>query len=179
MTRLFSILPGWLWALIVAGLLASQIITSARLSAERLAHQTSKTEYAERVASAERDRAELETARRQTETELVNAQEAHAAEVAALSAQRDAARTSGRVVAGRVRDAARATAVLAGQVCADSTSTAVRETAATAAGMLAELRERADERAGILAEFATDAHLAGRACEREYDTAREKLKGAP
>lgn len=176
MTKLFDILPGWVWALIVAGLAASNFAIGTMLFAEKLAHQTSKTEYAEHVISAERARADEEASRRQVEKELADAQEVHAAEVAAFSAQRDTARTAGRVVADRVRDAARATAAIAGQVCADSAAAGVREAAAAAAGVLAELRERADERAGILAQFATDAHLAGRACEREYAAAREALK---
>ncbi len=166
-------------ALALAASLAGNVASWAKLSAERNAHNSFRAQTAERVAAAERERADLAESRRQAEQELIDAQEAHANEVAALSVQRDAARASGRVVADRVRDAARATAVLAGQVCADSAAAGVRATAATAAGMLADLRERADERAGILAQFATDAHLAGRACERSYDAARAALIAAP
>jgi vacuolar-type H+-ATPase subunit I/STV1 len=163
----------------LAVLLATNAYTAWQLSAERKAHQSFRLETSERVAAAERQRADQEAKNRQIEQELINAQEAHAAEVEAIREQRDAARVAGRVVADRVRDAARATAVLAGQVCADSAAAGVRATAATAAGMLADLRERADERAGILAQFATDAHLAGRACEREHDKARAALTAAP
>lgn len=179
MIPLLDRIAGPALAFALAASLAVNVATWAKLSAERNAHQSFRAQTAERVAAAERERADLAESRRKTEQELIDAQQAHAAEVAALSVQRDAARASGRVVADRVRDAARATAVLAGQVCADSAAAGVRATAATAAGMLADLRERADERAGILAQFATDAHLAGRACEREHDKARAALMAAP
>jgi len=174
--KALDVLPGWLWALLCAGAISSLVVTSYQLKSERLAHQTTKVVHAEQVAAAERVAREESEKRRATEQELRDAQAAHAEEVAAIHSDRDRDRAAGRAVVDRVRDAGRATAALAGQVCADSSTTQLREAAGAAARMLADLRERADERAGILAEFATDAHLAGRACEREYDRAREALK---
>ena len=104
MMKLFDIVPGWLWAAVVAGLIASNLIAGVRLSSERLAHQTTKAAYAEQVAAAQKARADEEAQRRQTETDLLNAQAAHAQEVAALSVQRDNARAVGRVAADRLRD---------------------------------------------------------------------------
>jgi hypothetical protein len=175
MIGLFNLVPSWLYAAIIAALVATNCATSVRLDREKLAHQTSKTEYAERVASAEKQRADEESKRRQTEKDLQDAQDAHAQEVAAVLKDRDAARANGRVVADRVRDAARATAEIAGQVCTNSTTARVRETASLAADLLADLRERADETAGILARSLDDSHFAGSACARRYDEVRQAV----
>lgn len=172
----FDVLPGWIWGAICAGLIAAYAITGSQLKTERLAHQTTKTAYATAVADAERASREQSEKYRAKEQELRHAEEVHAQEIATVHQRRDADRAASAAVVVRVRDAARETAALASQVHADTASAELRETAATATRMLAELRERADERAGILAQFATDAHLAGLACERRYDQARETLK---
>jgi hypothetical protein len=175
MSTVLKILTAVQWIAVLA-LVVIAIGVSMALDAERLAHQTTKTVHAEQLAQAHAERAIEEATRRKAEQELRDAQETHAAEVKTLHVNRDRDRAAGAAVAVRVRDAARATAALAGQVCADSSTTQLREAAGAAARMLADLRERADERAGILAQFATDAHLAGRACERDYDRTREALK---
>lgn len=174
--KALDVLPGWAWALLCSGAIASQAVSGYQLRTERQAHQASKEDYAKQVAAAERAAREQSEKNRATEQELNRAQEAHAQEVAALHLSRDRDRAAAGTVVVRVRDAARATATLAGQACADSSTAQLREAAGAAARMLADLRERADERAGILAAFSTDAYLAGRACEREYDRAREALK---
>lgn len=164
--------------LALLGSILTNCTTHNRLQAERLEHQTSKAQYAEQVAAAERQRADEEAKRRKAETELTNAQEAHGEEVAALRLDLDRDRAAGRVVDGRVRSAAADVAQRASQVCADSTSAELRKAASDAIVVLAELRDRADERAGELARFSTDAHLAGLACERRYQEAYDQLKGS-
>ena len=159
----------------LAVLLATNAYTAWQLSSERKAHQSFRLDVAERVAAAERQRADQEAKNRQIEKELINAQEAHAAEVQTVRQQLDATRASGRVVADRVRDAARATAALAGQACADTTSAAVRETAERAARVLADVYVEAEQLAGELAATADDRGLAGRACERAYQESVEAL----
>ncbi len=176
--KLFDIFPGWVWALLVAGLAASNFVTGSRLSAERLAHQSSKTEYAQRVADAERQRADAESRNRAIEKELSDAQETHAQEVSSLSADLDAARAAGRAGSQRLRDAAAATAALAGQACTDSATARVRETAANAARVLADVFSESEQRATALAGIADERGIAGRACERTYNDARDKLNGS-
>lgn len=168
-----------LLALALLGALATTWHTHSSLQAERLAHQTTKADHATAMAAAHAAQAAEESLRRKTEQDLTDAQEAHARELAAVHLNRDRDRAAGAAVAQRVRNTARAAAELAGQVCADSTAAQLRASAAEAARMLAELRERADDRAGSLARVADDAHLAGLACERRYDEAREALRVAP
>ena len=163
-------------ALALAASLAGNVATWAKLSAERNAHNSFRAETAESLVAAERERADLAESRRKTEQELIDAQETHATEVAAIRSELDAARTRARVESGRVRDAARAYAQRAGQVCADTTATAVRETGASAVHLFAELFSEAERRSTELADQADRVRIAGRACEREYDRVREKLK---
>ena len=163
-------------ALALLGALTLTWHTHSRLQAERLAHQVTRADHATAMAAAHAAQAAEESSRRKTEQELTDAQEAHARELAAVHLNRDRDRAAGAAVADRVRNTARAAAELAGQVCADSATARLRASAADAARMLAELRERADDRAGILARVADDAHLAGLACARRYDEAREALK---
>jgi hypothetical protein len=170
-----NVAMGVLGALLLGSILTN-CNTDRKLQAERLDHQTTKTTYAEQVAAAEKQRADEEAKRRKAEQELIHAEEAHANEVAALRVDRDSARVASRVVADRVRDAARATAELAGQVCSDTASSQLRQAAADAARVLALVRDRADERAGILATTADNAYFAGAACERRYNEVRETLK---
>ena len=166
-------------ALALAASLAGNVASWAKLSAERNAHNSFRAQTAENVAAAERERADLAESRRKAEQELIDAQETHAVEVAALRTEVDAASAAGRVASVRVRDAARATAQRAGQVCADSTATAVRTTAADAPDVLADVFSRAEQRATELAGIADDRGIAGRACEREYDKARTKVNAPP
>ena len=173
MTKLLTYALG----IALLGAVLTNCTTHNRLQAERLAHQTSKAQYAEQVAAAQAQRADEEAKRRKAEQELTHAQEAHGEEVAALRVDLDRARAAGRVVDGRVRSAAADVAQRASQVCADSTSAELRQAASDAIVVLAELRDRADERAGELARFSTDAHLAGLACERRYQEAYDQLKG--
>ena len=163
-------------ALALAASLAGNVATWAKLSDERKEHKSFRSETAERVSAAYQLQAELERERRKTEQELIDAQETHAVEVAAIRSELDAARTAGRVESGRVRDAARAYAQRAGQVCADTTATELRASAADALDVLADMFGRAEQRATELAAIADDRGIAGRACEREYDRVREKLK---
>jgi hypothetical protein len=169
-----NVLTGVMGALLLGSVLTN-CATDRKLQAERLAHQTTKTQHADQVAAAEKQRADEEAKRRKAEKELTDAQEVHAREVAAFHVDLDRVRADGRAVAVRVRDAAAATSQLAGQVCSDTASAEVRQAAAHAARVLADVRERADARAGILAQAADNAHFAGRACEREFDAARKAL----
>ena len=159
--------------------LVSSVLTNCtthnRLQAERLAHLTSKAQYAEQVAAAEKQRADEEAKRRKAEQELTHAQEVHAQEAAALRVDLDRARARAAVESGRVRDAATAAAARARAQCADPAAADLGTPASDPIGLLADVLGRADARAGELADLADRRYIAGRACEREYEAARQKL----
>lgn len=159
----------------LVGSVLTNCATHDRLQAERLAHQTTKAQHAQLVAAAEQLRAQTEANRRKAEQELRHAQDAHAQEVAALHLRLDRARAAGRVASERLRSAAQAAAERARAQCAAATPADLRAATGDPIGVLADVLGRADERAGILAELADRRYLAGRACELEYDAAREKL----
>lgn len=160
----------------LVGSILTNCATHNRLQAERLAHQTTRAQHAELVSAADRLRAQTEASRRQAEQELRDAQEAHAQEVKALHFDLDRARARVAVESGRLRDAARAAVEQARAQCAAATAAELRQAASDPIGVLADVLGRADERASVLAEIADRRYIAGRACEREYDRAREKLK---
>lgn len=149
--------------------------TYVDLKAEQLAHARTKQGHTHALAVAEKQRADEESKRRKAEQELGYETERHGQEILALRAELVAVRNNGRGVAERLRNAASDAAKRAGEVCAASASSELRQAASDAILVLAELRSRADERAGELAQVATDAHLAGLACERRYEEARAKV----
>lgn len=161
--------------LALLGSILTNCTTHNRLQAERLEHQTSKAQFAEQVAAAERQRADEEAKRRKAETELTNAQEAHGQEVATLRVDLDRARHRAAVESGRVRDAAATAASRARAQCADPAAANLGTPAGDPIGVLADVLGRADARAGELADLADRRYIAGRACEREYDAARKAL----
>lgn len=171
-----DIFPGWLWALMFSGALAAHGVQSYRLNTERLAHQTTKTAFSTYQTEAERASREAEARNRQTEQELRDAQDAHAKEVAAIHLDLDSARARAAGVAGRMQVAVAAAAAQARAGCAAATPADLRTATGDPIGVLADVLGRADTRAGILADIADRRGIAGRACEREYDQARNTLK---
>jgi len=165
---------GVLGALLVGSILTN-CATNNRLQAERLAHQTTQAQHAQLAAAAEQLRAQTEQSRRKAEQELVNAQETHAQEVAALHLRLNHAVAAGRVASQRLQDAAQAAAERARAQCADSTAAEVRTATGDALDVLADVLGRIDQRAQELADIADQRYLAGRACEREYESARKAL----
>lgn len=177
MTKLFDILPGWIWALITVGALASAGLSEVRLSKERAAHADTRTKYAEQVAQAEAaTRAESEKNRR-TEQELRDAQDQNEQQAQALLAALDGARTLAAVANQRLRDAAQNLAAVARSRCAASTTPSSGPAGGDALDLLAELLGSVDEAAGQYAAEADASRIRGLTCERAYEQAREALAG--
>jgi len=172
---MIGLLPPWLLPATIAALALTNCVTHNRLQSEQAAHATSRASYAEQVATAHQTRAAEEAKRRATEQELTDAQQTHGQEVATLRADLDAGRAAAGVAAVRLRDTARATAQRASAQCAAASTAELRQTASAGLDVLADVLSRIDDRAGELAAIADDRHLAGRACERAYDGARQAL----
>lgn len=169
LTRLF---PAWVLWLAVAGVVGGLFIQNAML---RSTLHKERAAYAQAVAEAKTRQADAEARNRVVEQELRNAQETHAAEVAAIRESLDRARDRAAVESGRLQDAARAAAARARAQCADSAVAGLRPPADDPIGVLADVLARADARAGVLAEHADRARIAGLACEAEYERARRAL----
>ena len=146
------------------------------LDAEILAHQTTKANYAAQVAAAERVSREQSEKYRTKEQEMRDAQETHAQKVAALHLDLGRDRDRAALESRRVQDAANAAAFRASAQCANSAASKLRPSTDDPIGVLAHVLGRADERAGELADVAEQRGIAGRACEREYNSVRETLK---
>lgn len=176
--KLFDVVPGWLYAVLLTVLLAVLGGEMWSHNRTRAAHLQDRAEFATLRAQAEAAAAAQSEKFRAIEQELRNAQDTHGKEIEAVLLDLDRARAAGGVASGRLRDAAQAAAARARAACADSTASAVRETASDAISLLSDVLGRIDERAGILADIADRRGIAGRACERAYDEAHEALTRA-
>jgi uncharacterized membrane protein YqiK len=172
---MIKLIPPWVLPSVIAALVLTNGITYNRLQAAQTDHAKTRAAHAEQLATAQETRAKEEAKRRATEQELQNANETHATEVAALRTNLDTDRAAAGVAAVRLRDTARATAQRASAQCAAASTAELRQTASAGLDVLADVLSRIDDRAGELAAIADDRHLAGRACERAYDSAREAL----
>lgn len=174
MTRLLDIIPSWLWATALAASLLGGTAAAGYqyvlLSAERAAHSKSKADHATEVANSKQAALDQSEAFRKKEQELRDAQVAHTAVVLALQADLDRAHRAAERASAGVQHAADAAAAEARRRCTAATLVDLREAAGDPIGVLADVLGRADRRAGILADLADRRGLAGRSCEREYDT---------
>lgn len=97
MTRLLDAVPGWVWALLCAGLAASNVVNHQRLAHERAAHAETRTAHAEAESAALRE-IQRELAR---QIQLVQgAQDAYQTQRQAVLALRDRLRAADQ----RLRD---------------------------------------------------------------------------
>lgn len=166
----------YLLALALLAALGALWHTGGALDAERLVHQTTKTEHAQAIAQAMTEYALEEAKRRKAEQDLIDAQETHAQEVAAIHLDLGRARDRAALESRRVQDAARAAADRARAQCANTAASELRPSTEDPIGVLAYVLGRADARAGELADVAEQRGIAGRACERAYNEARQALK---
>ena len=172
LTAVLDLVPSWLWFLITVGALAAAGVSQTRFTNERANHAETREDYANKVSDAEAATRAQSEKNRAIEQELIDAQETHAVEVAAIRSELDAARDRARVESGRVRNAARAYAQRASAQCADATATELRASAADALDVLADVFSRAEQRATELAGQADGSRIAGLACEAHYDRVR-------
>lgn len=156
----FDFIPGWLWAVITAGAIATSCTQSIRLD---LAHAS----HAKYAADIERQRAEASEKARKTERELQDAADQAQKEADALRVERDAAANRAAAAAQRLRNAISSTGACEAARTADE-----RKAADQAAHLRADVSRRLDEAAGVLGRFADESHQAGLTCEALYDKAR-------
>lgn len=161
MTKIFDVVPGWVYAAALACLLVATGVSRYQLAGERLAHQTTLKQHAEQ-------RALIEANARKIEQELNDAQARNEAETARLQTERDRARADAGRAADRLRNAAIA------RTCEGANTADVGAPTGDHIGVLADVLGRADKRAGELADIADARYIAGRACERAYDALTTK-----
>lgn len=161
---LFNVIPGFVWALMVAGAVATSCTQTVRLEREQSKH-------AQYRADIERQRAEASEQARQKEQELSDAATQAQAQADALREQLDRDRAANRVAGQRLRDAAATAALRADQQCQASASAAVGKTADSAARVLERVLGELDQRAGAVESFADASRMAGLQCEALHDAA--------
>lgn len=172
MTKIFDLVPGWLWAIAVAVLLALLGVDTVRIADKKAALSEAiaatanlKTEYAQAAQKAEAE-ARAEEARRTEATKQVisDAQSQTAvAQTAALDAARAADGLRGRVAA--LIASSRASATNPG-----AAGRGPGQQGADALDVLGRVLSESDEAAGVVAAYADRLRIAGQACEAQYDS---------
>lgn len=146
---------------------------TVRLSSERTAHQTTKTDFAELRAKAEADRADGEAAERRKErqwSEKLNEVSNHAqTRIEVLQGDLASARTA----ADRLRIAARAAAAASASRASESpnpTGGGQGVQDPTPGDLLADVLQRHSVELVSVGEYADRLRVAGEACERSGDS---------
>lgn len=160
MNGLFNIIPGWVWALIAAGAVATSCTQSVRLEREKSSHATYRAEI-------DRQKAEASEKARQREKELQDAADQAQREAKAFRQQLDAADARSAAASKRLRDAISTTSACEAARTADE-----RRAADEAANLRADMLGRLDQAAGVIGRFADEAHQAGLTCQRLYGKAQ-------
>lgn len=168
---LLNIIPSWLWALIVAGAVATSCTQTVRLEREQSKHSKTKVEFAEYKTDTAMKTLKSFERRDEQRQELEDAATQAQAQADALRKQLDRDRDLARASSQRLRDAAATAALAADSQCQASTSAAVGEARKSAAGMLAHVLGLADDAAGRMAEIAQQRGISGLQCEARYDAA--------
>ncbi|QNK65896.1 DUF2514 family protein [Variovorax sp. PAMC26660] len=169
MTKIFDVVPGWIYAAVIALLLFFMLgqrvqVSNAKAATARaqVALADARTQAVQAAQKAEEDARTEETRREAEKQEVID--HARQQTEAALAAARDA-----DAAADKLRGQLTAY-VAAVRRATTNPSTSSRSTPADdPIGVLADVLSRADARAGILAKFADSAHIAGTACERYAD----------
>lgn len=178
MTRLpkvFDIVPGWVYAILIALALAAAGVAQTRLINERGNHAQAVAVFESRVADAERATRAQSEKNRAIEQELRNAQDQNAQQAEALLVALDYAATVDRVASQRLRDAAQDAAAVARSRCAASSTPSGGPAGTDIIGLFADLLGEVDAAAGRYAAEADASRIRGLACESAYDKARQAL----
>lgn len=160
----------WVTAGVGLALVAMLGVQTVRLSHEQAAHATTKLEFADARTEASRLQAKAETEQRNEFERRIGEKDAliQAAQSEAATARTALARS---VRAGdSLRDERAAYIARAGQACSGAGAGPGGAPACPAVKLLDELFEQADSFAGDLAAAFEGSYIAGRACERQYQT---------
>lgn len=172
---LFNLLPGWLYALALAGVLATLLGTTLELSSVRadlFSAQADLSDTVARMASASQ-RAEERYRAREADMARVFLEEVNDAHTKTQAAEAAAAtaRAAGQRLRGQLAALAAASCSPAGAAAAAGTG----PTAEAARDLLADVQRRLDQAQDDIAGFADAASAAGATCERLYDRTRNAL----
>ncbi|RYG10892.1 MAG: DUF2514 family protein [Burkholderiales bacterium] len=166
---LFNVMPGFVWALLLACALALIGVKQVQLGAARTTAAEARADLAiYKAQAAESARlAELDARREEIRRNDLQRKAIDEAAAQVDTAQADAA--AARDAAGQLRQQAQRAADAARAARADSAALGASAAAFDPIGMLADVLGRIDQRASRLAEIADAARIAGNLCERSYD----------
>jgi len=177
MTRIFDLVPSWVYAAAIVALSVFSAWTQISLANERAAYARAAAAYEQSLTAAAAATLAQEQSNRQTEKDLENAKSENATTTQALLDANAAAAARAGVESGRLRDAARAAATRAREACPDAGTQYAVTPGPDAIGLLADVLGLASDRAEKLAAVADYARTHGLSCERDFDNARALING--
>lgn len=164
----------YIW-IVCAALVALVLVSQLQLANEKRAHADTKTGYGLLVTRAEVARTAASELTRLREKELLDVQEAHAAEFRLLETKHMVAMQRADVAAISLRSASAALAASARQRCNAPAPADAGTSTYDPIGVFAHVLGLADDAAGRMATIAHSRGVAGAACERTYDATRETV----
>lgn len=170
--KVFDILPGWIWALLLAGALALGGVEHVRGNNARTELFKVRAEFAEAAAKAAEAVRKAEQAAREEEQRRERAKD----EIEDAANQRielaNAAARDADAVAVSLRSRLAEFAARARQGAANPAASKAGEgkPSADPLDLLARVLTRADDEAGELAKYADALRVAGTTCEAAYDS---------
>lgn len=171
--KIFDMVPGWCWAALLAGSLATGCIKQGQLDTVKLKHAELQSKFDKAKADQADELAKLTAEYRDKENKFQTDKQEVIKNAQAKTKQAAAAVADASAAGDKLRDRI-------GQItsrCAAPTPSAGTgpgsPPAAAADLVLADVQRRLDKAAEDLAGYADAARIAGQACEVSYDSLRK------
>lgn len=167
---LLGMVPGWVYAILLAGALGGGCVATLQRDKARLTLATSQAEFADARTQAAQALARQLADYRKQEAAWAKSLEGirHDARKNLLATQTDA--VAAAAAGDRLRARLTELAACAGGPAKAASAPVGGASASTPAGLLADVQRRLDQVAERVAQHADASRIAGQACERAYDT---------
>lgn len=146
MTKLFDRLPGWIWALLFAGAVATSCAQTNRLEREQRLHAETRTAHAQQLAAMERSARQAEQSAREEEQRRAAAHQEIVDEARTREAQALADAAAAGDASQRLRAQLAAITARGGEAASHPGTAQGGPPAGDPIGVLADVLARADER---------------------------------
>ena len=169
-TSLLSFVSQRPWVIAIAGLALLLLLQTGRLSSEQRSHAEDNATHAQQIAAIEHKALEdTEAARTEGERRYAaQAQIADSTTTKLLAVQTHAAASDAAGI--KLQERIRLLTYDLRAASGNSATAAIRETADATTSLLADVQRRLGEAENDTIRFADGSHIAGAACEAQYDS---------
>lgn len=175
LAKVFDLLPGWLWAIALAGAMAFGLTAASQLKSERLAHTQTRLLLETQIAAMQRAAKDAEAQYRRLESDLTTRIMEDTLETERALADARADSDAARLAGERLRQQLATLALASCSPAATAAAAGPGPAADAARDLLADVQQRLDQATDDIARFADQASAAGALCERSYGRAKSAL----